>query len=64
MHYKKMYFLGIFIGLLFGGVSCEDCCGCWDRCFPQQLDADTQLFYNMVNKLRGVKVAYNIKGMF
>ena len=58
-----MHFSGIFIVILIGVALGEDCCGCWDRCFPQQLDADTQLFYNMIDKLRGVKLAYNIKGM-
>jgi hypothetical protein len=58
-----MYLSGLLFVILTGIALGEDCCGCWDRCFPQKLDADTQLFYNMINKLRGVKIAYNIKGI-
>jgi len=59
-----MYFSGFLLGLLIGVASSEDYCGCWDRCFPQALDADTRVFYNMINRLRGIKIAYNIKGIF
>jgi hypothetical protein len=54
---------GILIVLLIGVASGEDCCGCWDRCFPQRLDADTELFRNMINTLRGLTIGSNIKGI-
>jgi len=59
----KMYFSALLLVILTGIALGENCCGCWDRCFQQSLDADKQLFYNMINKLRGVKIAYDIKGI-
>ncbi len=53
----------IQIVLLVGVASGDDCCGCWEKCFPQELDADSRAFFNVINSLRGLTITYNIKGM-
>jgi len=56
---------GPFIFLLMGILAladANDCPDCWERCFPlDKEESSFKILFNLINKIRGMKVAYNIK---
>ena len=42
----------------------DSCCECWSQCFPASMSCDENAIFEIVNKIRGTRIANNIKGKF